>query len=269
MKNMAIKELEQKIKNVLRDFQGDAGLLIEAAGEQIALNENRQMRAASVIKLPILIEGYRQLDSGKVSRTEKIAMEPSDLVYGSGVLFHLESIKQLSMYDILTLMTIVSDNTASNIAIKKLGFDAINKFCEKAGCTETHLGRRFMDFEAAAKGIDNVTSAQDMVALLKAADSGEFLTEDSRKRVIHTLKQQQLMANLHGRIEEDSEVSIASKSGSLPGVVNDVGIFQYKGKKVYVGVLLGNLEDNHSGQELIAEIGWLVHNYLLANEKIR
>lgn len=264
---MDIKEVKQKIKNVLKDFQGDASLLIEAEGQQIAFNETRQMRAASVIKLPILIEGYRQMDSGMLSPTEKMAVEPSDLVLGSGVLFHLESVKQLSMYDILTLMMIVSDNTASNMAIRKLGLDAINKLCDEAGCTATHLGRFFMDFEAAAKGIDNVTSAKDMVALLKSVDSGNLLSEDSRKRVLHTLKQQQLMANLHGRIEEDSEVSIASKSGGLPGVVNDVGIFEYNGQKAYVAVLLGKLKDNHSGQEIIAEIGWLLYQYLLGNEK--
>ncbi|WP_186725532.1 serine hydrolase [Planomicrobium sp. CPCC 101110] len=266
---MAFNTLKQKIEERLLKIDGIGSLFIETEGQSITINPDRKMKAASVIKLPILLEGYRQIDSGIISGTDRISLSKKELVGGSGILAHLESVRELSVHDILMLMTIVSDNTASNLAIKHLGMENINGLTAMLGCTNTVLGRQFMDLEAAEKGLDNFTSARDMVLCLKEADTGKTLAKKSRQQVIHTLKQQQLTANLHGRIDEDSEVSIASKSGSLSGVVNDVGMIELSGQKVYVAVLLGDLPDNHTGQEIIADIGWYIHEYLHEMEKTR
>lgn len=264
---MAFNTLKQKVEERLLKAAGIGSIFIETEGQSIIINPDKKMRAASVIKLPILLEGYRQIDSGKISGTQKISLSKEELAGGSGVLAHLESVRQLSLHDILMLMIIVSDNTASNLAIKHLGMENVNEFTAMLGCTNTILGRRFMDFEATEKGLDNFTSARDMVLCLKEADTGKILSKKSGQKIIHTLKQQQLSANLHGRIDEGSEVSIASKSGSLSGVVNDVGIFELNGLKVYVAVLLDELPDNHTGQEIIADIGWYIYKYLHEIEK--
>lgn len=250
-----------KIEQRLKSFTGNYSIAIETAGQSIALDADQKMRAASVIKLPILLEGYRQLDHEEIDNSS-ITWNDDALVGGSGVLAHLTSVRRLPIEDILTLMTIVSDNTASNIAINQLGMEKINKFCLRLGCENTVLERQFMDFAAAEKGFDNFTTASDMVRLLKESDRGTLLSDRSKKQVKDTLKSQQFTANLHGRIDEGSEVAVASKSGNLPGVVNDVGIFEYEGRTVYVAVLLGNLPDTYTGQELIADIGWFIYEYL-------
>lgn len=263
---MTFNEMETNIHKALEKFTGRASVAIEIEGHMVDINGGKTMRAASVIKLPILLEGYRQIDEGKFSINEKIAIGPRDKVGGSGILSHLESLEELSFTDILMLMTIVSDNTASNLAIKQLGFEAINRFCAELGCTSTILGRHFMDAGAMEKGKDNTTTAHDMLRLLKSIDEDGILTAESRKRVLETLKQQQFKTNLHGRIDEDGDVTIYSKSGGLPGVVNDVGIFELQGRKAYAAVLLGDLPDSHTGQEIIAEIGWLVYQFLSGQE---
>lgn len=263
---MTFNEMATNIHKVLRKSGCRASVAIEIEENTLAIKGDKTMRAASVIKLPILLEGYRQIDEGKFSVNEKIAIEPSDKVGGSGVLSHLRSLEELAFADILMLMTIVSDNTASNLAIKHIGFEAVNRFCDKLGCTETILGRYFMDTEAMERGLDNLTTANDMLRLLKSIDEDEVLTAESRKRVLATLKQQQFKTNLNGRIDEDGDVTIYSKSGGLPGVVNDVGIFEFQNRKAYAAVLLGDLPDSHTGQEMIAEIGWLVYQFLSGQE---
>jgi len=266
---MTFATLKKKVEERFENLKIDYSVFIESEKQSITLNPEKKMRAASVIKVPILLEGYRQIGSGEINGDAKIDLTEEDVVGGSGVLAHLTSVRQLSLVDILTLMTIVSDNTASNLAIKVLGLEKINELSKKLGCKNTVLGRKFMDFKAAEKGIENFTSAKDMVLFLKAIDAGDILSEKNTQQVIHTLKQQQFITNLHGRFDEDGEVAVASKSGSLPGVVSDVGIFEYAGYKSYVAVLLGNLPDNHTGQEIIADIGWYIHEYLTGQNKTR
>lgn len=258
--------LEFDCKSLLSRFSGKVSAVIETKSSRIEVNGHRQMRSASTIKLAVLLEAYRQIDQGLLKPYELIKLKPDEFTEGSGVLFHLDSVKTLSLEDLLKLMIIVSDNTASNVAIRIVGIDHVNTLLRDLDCAETFLGRKFMDVGATLQGIDNFTSAADLVTLLKAVDSGRLLSEDSRRRVLHILKKQQLLANLHGRIDEEDEVTIASKSGSLPGIVNDAGIFEYRGNKVYAAVLLDHSPDNHTGQELIAEIGGYIHNWLKAIE---
>lgn len=254
--------LQSAIENAIHRFPGKASAIIETARSRIDINGHLKMRSASTIKLAILLEAYRQIDRNELKLHESVKFKPEDFTEGSGVLFHLNSVKEMSMEDLLTLMIIVSDNTASNMAIQRVGIDHINALMDELGCSETVLERGFMDVDAIRQGLDNYTSSADLVAMLKAVDSGDLLSADSRKRVLHVLKQQQLLANLHGRIDEDDEVTVASKSGGLPGVVNDAGIFVYRGHKVYAAVLLDESPNNHTGQELIAEIGGYIYDWL-------
>ncbi|MFD1031269.1 serine hydrolase [Metaplanococcus flavidus] len=258
----AHKILESRVKGALESFTGKASSVIETNNYRIDFKGHEQLKSASTIKLAVLLEAYRQIDRNLLKPYSIIKMKPEDFTEGSGVLFHLNSVNELSFEDLLTLMIIVSDNTASNIAIRTVGMDRVNKLLHDLDCSQTLLGREFMDFGAARQGLDNFTSAADLVTMLKAADSDGLLSEDSRRRVFHILKKQQILANLHGRIDEMEEVSIASKSGNLPGVVNDAGVFEYRGNKVYAAVVINDSPDNHSGQELIAEIGSYIYDWL-------
>ena len=262
----ADKTLEFQVKKAVERSSGKASLAIETKNGRIDIDSHEQMKSASTIKLAVLLEAFRQIDRDLIKPYDIIRLQPEDFTEGSGVLFHLGSVKKLSFEDLLTLMIIVSDNTASNVAMRTVGIDSVNQFLKEMGCHETVLEREFMDVQAALDGLDNFTSAADLVTMMKVVDSGVLLSEDSRRRVLHILKKQQLLANLHGRIDEEDEVSVASKSGSLPGVVNDAGIFEYRGNKVYAAVLVSDSPDNHSGQELIAEIGGYIYDWLKIQE---
>ncbi|WP_033543097.1 serine hydrolase [Planococcus sp. CAU13] len=256
--------LKSRILTTLGEFTGRVSAVIETAGKRIDINGNARLKSASTIKLAVLLEAFRQVDREILKPHELIPLHPEDFTEGSGVLFRMNSVKMLSLEDLLTLMIIVSDNTASNVSIRTVGIENVNRMLEELRCSETVLGREFMDFRAAAEGADNWTSAADLVKMLKAVDLEGFVSPDSRKRVLHILKNQQLIANLHGRIDEDAEVEVYSKSGGLPGTVNDAGIFEYRGHKVYAAVLLDDSPDNHTGQEIIAEIGGHIYSWLKA-----
>jgi len=100
------------------------------------------VQTASVIKLTILFEAMEQVRSGKAHWDDKITLAPGDGVSGSGILLFLDAPQTLTLKDVLTLMVIMSDNTATNLAIDKIGLDAVNERIAWMGLKNTHLYKK-------------------------------------------------------------------------------------------------------------------------------
>jgi beta-lactamase class A len=95
-----------------------------------------------VIKLTILFEAMEQVRAGKAHWDDKIQLEPGDAVSGSGLLLFLDAPQTLTLKDVLTLMIVMSDNTATNLAIDKIGLDAVNARIAWMGLNDTHLYKK-------------------------------------------------------------------------------------------------------------------------------
>ncbi|WP_026690525.1 serine hydrolase [Alteribacter aurantiacus] len=258
-----MSKLYSTIHKRVTELKGTYSIFIESPRDTIAMDENRVVPAASVIKLGIMIEAYRLIDEGQLNENDRITVRPSERVGGMGVLQHLHSVESLSIGDLMTLMITQSDNTASNCLINMLGKDQINHTIKRLGCTNTKLRRSFMDVESAKRGVDNTTCARDMVAMLKAlSNTSEILTSESSKKAIHTMKQQQLRGKLPYRIEGKSSFTLAHKTGELQGVEHDVGIMNVRGEDVYIAVLLDQLPNNRLGKEAIGYIGEAIYRSL-------
>ena len=265
---MELSELKDSIGYIGRTVKGSAHIAIELEEGYISVNGDDQIPSASLIKVPILIESLRQVQANQVSLDSEIAITKGDRVGGMGVLQRLEGISSLSFKDLLTLMIIVSDNTASNIIINKVGFTAVNRMAKELGCEETLLNRYFMDIDQAKKGFDNYISPRNMLTFLKVINQESFLTLENRALAMKMLKNQQFNSKLPLCIENNlvpGTLSIAHKTGELPGAEHDVGIFELGDKKAFVAVSLINLEKNVEGQKKIAEIGSTVYRYLKSN----
>src|SRR5699024_3301921 len=107
--------------------------------------------------VPILIESLRQADQGILNLDEKTTVSSSDLTNGGGIIRHLSEDQELSVLDLMYLMIILSDNTATNMVIDRVGMDAVNQVCEEIGCDDTKLQRKMME---SVKPKDNLTTAK-------------------------------------------------------------------------------------------------------------
>jgi len=117
----ALRKLDQEFSGTLAvAARGLAGQ--PARRPAIAYRAGETFPAASVIKLPILVEAYRQVDEGRLDLSERIPLRAEDRVGGSGVLKELEPGAALTLRDLLTLMIVVSDNTATNMVIDRVGW---------------------------------------------------------------------------------------------------------------------------------------------------
>ena len=124
--------LTEQLHAIQEQFSGTYAVYAKhwETGEVIAYGDvERPYETASVMKLPVLLEGLRQCQTGHRRLDEAVSYTPEDFVEGSGVLQHLTPGLTLSFRDILTLMIIVSDNLATNIALRTVGIERVNQLC--------------------------------------------------------------------------------------------------------------------------------------------
>ncbi|MYL35789.1 hypothetical protein GLW05_19645 [Pontibacillus yanchengensis] len=250
---MCLSRLENEVTEIVSKLDGNASVVIQTINGTIAMNEKEVMPAASVIKIPIMMEAFRQAKTRGVDLSATVTIPQHNKVGGAGVLQFLSQ-DAFPLHDLVTMMIIVSDNVASNAVIKHIGIGNVNHLIEELGCSNTKLRREFMDLKAQEQGLDNTTTAEDMVKLL------EQLTLQDRE-MVEILKGQQLTSQLPAyHTYEDLEV--ANKTGELDGVNHDVGILIDSHQTVYVAVLLNDVRDTVEGQRAIADIGNQVMQYM-------
>ncbi|WP_164217010.1 serine hydrolase [Virgibacillus sp. YIM 98842] len=260
---MNFSELKDQITEEIEEISEKVSIYIETEEGIIAIHENTKRRAASLIKVPILMEGYRQIENKEIHPDTLIYIDQNMRVGGCGVISYLSSGHVGSLQNMLELMIIVSDNTATNVLLDKLQIDRINKLARSIGCSETVIERMLMDKEAQAAGLDNYTSAKDMVYLLKTIfEDNDHYTENSRLHMLEILANQQFKHKLPLYAEEKDGIKFYHKTGELDGVEHDAAIMEAKGRILYAAVLSENLFPNARGQRHISSIGRLLVEYL-------
>ncbi len=115
--------LKQKLEQISAGVTADWGIYIKSldTGEEVAINADKVMDTMSAIKIPLLVDVYRQVDAGKINTADRFAMKTADKRFGTGVLRTLDSGLNLSFRDALELMIIQSDNSATDIAFARVG----------------------------------------------------------------------------------------------------------------------------------------------------
>ncbi len=214
---------------------GEVGLVIcDLAGEVLVrLNAERIFPAASTIKVPLLLLALEQVQAGRLSLTERRTLRAEDRVGGAGVLHELGAGLNPTLEDLLTLMIIVSDNTATNLVIDLLGVDSVNAWLSAIGCPQTRLVGKLqlppkLQNAAQRRGERNRTTAAEQARLLLGLWRGERLDEERRALALSVLGRQHhrdiLGRALPRAADGQPRYAAHTKSGELAGVHHDVGL---------------------------------------------
>ncbi|WP_299513932.1 serine hydrolase [uncultured Rummeliibacillus sp.] len=247
----------QKIINSYQDYQVSVAII---DGEQSFLyKENQLFRAASTIKIPILLASYLNLND----RLDTVATIPEELIVeGAGVIPFITGKLPFTYRNLMELMIIVSDNTASNALLHSNSMHHVNHLMQKIGCKGSKIERYFMDESAVQNGFDNYTTAKDMILMLQQiGEPGGVLNDSQRSDALRILENQQFEDMLPA-YTFDEEIRYYHKTGGLTGVDHDVAIINYRQKKLYVAVLTQGWNDGFTGKKCIAEIGKVIVDYL-------
>lgn len=283
--------LRRGILQIAERLPGSLGAAIRYLpdGPYLEYRAEEVFPSASVIKLPVLVELYAQCAEGRLSLAQRTALRVEDCIEGSGVLRYLRPGLTPTLGDLAELMIIVSDNTATTMLIRQLGVEAVNTRMRDLGLTSTTLGGRLALGQKALPQGDkggtvgrSETSPRDMCLLMELLWRGTVVSEEACRRMLATLEHQQFMdlaryLPLDDLSEEAgrkaSPVLIASKSGQVDGVRNDVGLITARtphGESQYiVCVFTRDVQDGriwtaeNVAARAVGEVSRLAYDYLL------
>ena len=218
--------------------------------------------AASTIKVPVLVALYAAAAQGRLRLDEEIALRAEDQVTGSGVLQVLSPGVRLPLRDLAELMIVVSDNTATNLLLERIGIDAVNACMEEMGLQVTRVLRALQVVPVGARGSNTVTAGELATLLLRLAQ-GQAVSWDACRRMVATLRRQQLRHGLPallppargGTVGALPIWELAHKTGSLSDHEHDVGLLYLRGQTIALAVLTRRCGPGPGARSLIARVG--------------
>ncbi len=253
------------ISGVERQFDGVMGVMIRdlTDGREFDLNADDIFPTASSIKLPMLAELYRQSQTGSGAKlTDLYTYRPEDVVPDSAIMENLTpGISRVTNHDLAGFVVAVSDNSATNVLIDRVGMENVNHLLDSLGLHQTRLRRKMMDIKAAQEGRENVSTPREMATLLEDIYRGKVLnppTTDDFFKLLSTTKDSPLP-----RLLPDG-TKIANKPGELDGVRTDSGIVFLKQRPYVISVMTTYARDEHSASEAISQISLIAYRYFQA-----
>jgi len=248
------QKLATSINDVDHNLDGVLGVAILdlSNGQQFLLNADDVFPQASSIKIAVLAELYHQMQQGRLQLTDMYTVQQSDLVPDSDIMGGLTpGVTKITSRDLATMMVAVSDNSATNVLIDRVGMENVNALMDSLGLTHTRLRRKMMDLKAASEGRENVSTPREMMTLLGAVYRGKVLNKgmtDDFLRILSTHKDSWIPRSLPDNLR------VADKPGSLEGVRNDSGVVFAKNRPFVICVMTTYLRNEREGEEAISKI---------------
>ena len=267
--------LEKKIISKFNDETGNFALAFKNLddGKEILINENEIFHAASTMKTPVMIEFYKQLHQGKLSLEDTLQIKNEFKSIVDGTMYKLSEFddsdkntynklgQYYSINNLIYEMITISSNFATNILIDYIGANNVTKSMKEIGALNIDILRGVEDIKAFELGLNNTTSAKDLLIIYEKLAKGKIINNESSATMIDILKDQKYDDIIPKYLPKNIEV--ANKTGMITGVHHDSGIvFLKDGKKYVIIILSKNMSDMESGTEMMAKISELIYKTL-------
>jgi beta-lactamase class A len=256
--------LQTEVEHIAADHHGQVSVFAKAlqTGQTVALKADEPVQTASVIKLALLYEAMEQVREGKAHWDDKVTLTKENQTGGSGVLGFFDTPVTLTLKDTLSMMVITSDNTATNVAIDKIGLDATNAEMGRLGLKNSWLYKKVgkpatgpMPADQKKFGLGK-TTAREMGALMERivtcqlGDTPAAPSEADRAIcgvTLHMLRSQFYRDGAPRYLEpiDSSEEgsAIANKTGALDAVRNDVDAVATKNGLIILSIFTWDNKD--------------------------
>ncbi len=274
-----LARLDANIQRVIKSVNATWGIYIKCleTGEEIAIDADRQMDTMSVIKIPLMAEAFRQIGEGKFQLSDRVTLTDAMKQPGTGVIRSLDAGATLTVKDLLTLMIIVSDNTATDLLYDKVGgTEPVNRLMKEWGLNSTRAtGKADVWFKALraapnaeafhreAKTPFGLSSPRDMGRLLEKLEKGEAVSKEASNQMLQMMRGQVYGSRLPRYV---SGYRIPHKTGDfMPYIGNDIGVLETNSRRVVISVFTAN----HFGagdrlEDAIGRVAELAGNYFAA-----
>jgi beta-lactamase class A len=285
-------DLQQQLNIMAKHFQGKVALYATnmKSGATVAIDPDQPVATASVIKLPIMVETYAQIRTGKQALDAKLRLTKENQVPGSGVLSALEPGVELSLRDTVVLMMQVSDNTATDMVIDQVTIPAVNNRMKAMGLTNTYLYKKVYkpaegeippDQKKFGLGKTTAREMAQVMASVVGCSTGAAPPSptpanwngisDARlcRQMIDIMRGQQYRNMIPHYIEtvdtSETRSAIADKVGQLDDVRNDVALIDTKSGPIIISAFTYDIKDQrwlaeNAAEQLIARMAKVIVN---------
>lgn len=248
---------DKRVRDEIGQFKGRVSLFAKNldTGAVYSLGGDDQVPTASTIKLAVMIEAFSRVAEGKAKWTDELALTKEKKVGGAGILQEFTEGLRLTLRDGVTLMMVLSDNTATNLVIDVLTADAVNARMELLGLKDTRLMRRVFGGGESVEGRKEEnkrfglgrTTPREMVALMERLERGEILNPGASREMLDLMKREQ---GTNGIWRGQWRVPKATKSGALDALRSNVGIIYHPRGRIAMAVTCNEMP----------EVNWTVDN---------
>ena len=233
------RQLQRQLDSVAAAGPGVVGVVVQdlSTGERFAVNDSLSFPQASAIKVAILLELLRQADAGALSLADRIDVRTAQQVGGSGVLGHFaDGGSALSLHDLAVLMIVLSDNTATNLLIERVGMPSVNRTLDGLGLSEIRLRRPMIRPAESARGNENVASPRAAASLMARLGRCELPLSrracDEMRRILELPKNGTIGDAIPGG------VPVAWKPGTLDGVSTAWALVRVRGRPFAIAAMV-------------------------------
>jgi beta-lactamase class A len=265
-----LARLGARLQEMAEAFPGTMGIAVRdiESGEEISINGEQMFPMASVYKIPIMVEVFRQIEAKKFALDDRIELTDQERTLGSGILTLMASGLRPTIKDLIILMIVLSDNEATDILLNKVGAQNVTATMRKLGLNNLRVDRTTFELirdylilldegardktkqqllnparltprtpERVAKAdaefikvMKDVASPRDMARLLEKIVKGEAASSNSCQQMMTILNRQQFNQRLPRYLPES--VGMAHKTGTIASVTNDAGVVFIRGRSV-------------------------------------
>lgn len=268
---LTLEQLKQKIDSELGKQTGVFAVAFKdlTTGKELLIREHEEFHAASTMKTPVMIEVYKQAAQRKLSLADSIVIktEFKSIVDESPYQLKASDDSDTTIYRTVgtkrTLSSLVYDmiiwssNLATNLIIERVGAQNVTQTMSDLGAKDIQVRRGVEDNKAFAKGLNNTTTAYDLMVIFEKIATGKAVNSEASKAMIATLLDQKFNTAIPGKLPDS--VKVAHKTGSFKGVRHDSGIVFLPDGRKYVLVLLskGIQDDTVTCAEMATVSEWI------------
>lgn len=255
------QKTEQEIRELIEESPALTGLAAVdlSSGETFSFNAGMVFPQASAIKIPILMEVYKQAHEGKFALSNLREVSPRVTVGGSGILRSMEDPVSLSIRNLCVLMICLSDNTATNSLIDLVGMEAVNKTMASLGLEHTRLRRKMMDTAASGRGEENTSTPAEAASVLQILHEGKFINETLSEEILSVLKKNG-RANSRLAAGVPAPVPVAFKPGGLNGVSTEWTII-FLPERPYAVAAMENYQVKGRSEDLMEKASEILYQF--------
>jgi len=272
----SIARLRVAVERITRSVDATWGIYVKSleTGEELAIDADRQMDTMSVIKIPLMVEVFEQVRAGRFALADKYTLAKEDVLPGTGVLRSLDPGAVVTVRDLVTLMIIVSDNTATDVLYGMVGGpEAVNARMRSLGLTKTLApanARAWFDalraapsaeaFHREAKHPFGLSTPREIGSLLESMERGTLVDGASSEQMLQILRGQVYRTRIPRLL---TGYRVPHKTGDfLPYIGNDVGVVEGDGLRVVVSIFTANhFGAGHALEEAIGRVSEQIAAY--------